>query len=415
MACGVGCSISSETGEYFSINLIIKILVSNSISRIPLLHREASATTFANNLKTKADSMLQPILGFCSLAFFLWLTPGLNAAAESPTTVESYQSLDKVYFIGHLNPDSDAIFGAIGAAYLFDGIAARVGALNSESAYILQRFGLPEPVLVENTPDKKYFLIDFNQKTQLLAGVQDQQIVGIIDHHAVQSSYVGPAEPIDLTIKAWGSSCTIITDLFLHRKLPIPEAIAGGLLGGIISDTLNLTSPTTTEADRKAVAHLKTLAGVRDVNAFARELFNAKSRTSHLSAMEILQQDYKEFDLEGVRFGMGVVETVFPEEVLARQEEILEAIRALKAQTKLPFIMFAVVQPETKESVLLLSDKIEEDLARSVFGGAIGNHKLVTTPRVSRKLQFIPAMKKFFVESSERSAEILSAAEAGSR
>jgi manganese-dependent inorganic pyrophosphatase len=342
--------------------------------------------------------MLYKILSVGALCLQLLCTPSSLLAESVPYSVEAGADLRSVYFLGHLNPDSDAIFGAIAMAHFHEGIAARSGKLNSESEYILKRFDLPVPVLIENTPDKKYYLVDFNQKTQLLAGVLPQQIIGIIDHHAIQSAYAGPAEPIDLHIKRWGSVCTIITELYLQKGREIPPAVAGGLLGGIISDTLFLRSPTTTAADRAAIELLSDIAEVKDLGAFARDIFEAKSSIAHLSAYEIVQQDFKTFDFNGISVGMGVVETLYPEQVLARKQELLNALTAYKAENKLPLLFFAIIQPETKESTMVLIGEEEARLAKKFFGSAIVEHLMDTSPRVSRKLEFVPIFKNYFME-----------------
>jgi manganese-dependent inorganic pyrophosphatase len=330
-----------------------------------------------------------------SLTIFstLFSVAPLHAAAH-PRTVDSQQVLNKTYFIGHLNPDADAIVGALAAAQLFKGIAARSGELNAETHFILEKFKLPTPELLVNSPDKKYYLVDFNQHTQLLGGVSKEQIVGIIDHHAIQSAYAGPNTPIDLQIRAWGSSCTLITDMFLQRRVPIPRDLAGGMLGAIISDTLNLTSPTTTDPDRRAVSLLAKIAGVQDITALAKEQFRAKSKTSHLSAQQLLQQDFKSFELNGKKVGFGEVETLFPEEVIARQQELRKEMTTLKIKEQFAYMLFAVVQPESKESVIIVEGAEEASLVTSAFGGEVRDFRLNTSPRVSRKLEFVPALQK---------------------
>ncbi len=345
--------------------------------------------------------MLYKIMSVAAFVMQLFCSNLFASAAMLPKTLEMVGDFHKVYFLGHLNPDSDAIFGAIAMAHFYQGIAARAGKINSESDYILQRFSLPVPALIENTPDKKYYLVDFNQKTQLLAGVNPQQIVGIIDHHAIQTAYAGPAEPIDLTIKRWGSVCTIITNLYLENSREIPQGIAGGLLGGIISDTLFLKSPTTTQADREAVIVLSKLAGVDDIGAFAQALFQAKSSIDHLTAREIVEQDFKTFDFNGTAIGMGVVETIYPQQVLARKQELLEALAAYKAEKKLPYIFFVIIQPESKESQMLLLGEEEIFLAKHFFNSAVVEQFMNTSPRVSRKLEFVPLFKNYFAELAQ--------------
>lgn len=315
------------------------------------------------------------------------------------------QSNPKLYCLGHLNPDADAILAAITAADLFGCTPVRAGKINSETRFILDAFNFADPELVKNTPDKNYLIVDFNEKSQLFAGIESQQIVGVIDHHALGGSFVGPASPIDVTIRAWGCSCTVLWDLYQKAQKTIPTNIAGIMLGAIISDTLDLTSPTTTQTDRNAYDDLARLAGVADTHRFAAEQFQAKSQTSDLTAAEILKQDYKEFEQEGIKFGIGVSETVLSTELLMRESELLEAMAILKDDHKLSYLFFFVVNPVTKQSTLLVLGKDESQLASMAFDVNVEGSRMNTSPRVSRKAEFLPALKKALSELSLVSLE----------
>lgn len=299
-----------------------------------------------------------------------------------------------VYFLGHTNPDSDSIMSAIGAAHFFGGVPARAGTINAESQYILDKFNLKTPILVDNFKDKKFYLVDFNQSTQLQKGIAPNQIIGIIDHHAIQTSFAGPDIPIPVIIKPWGSTCTIILELFLRDQVEIPENVAGALLGGIVSDTLNLTSPTTTDADRKALEILANITKTKDLAAFTKELFQAKSKTSHLTAEALLQQDFKSFNFNKKKIGIAVIETLFPEDIQKRQMEILNAMTKYKRELQLNYLFLAVVQPESKQSFILILGKEEEKVAKMAFGKDPQQQSIDTSPRVSRKLEFLPAIQK---------------------
>ncbi len=118
-------------------------------------------------------------------------------------------------------------------------------------------------------------LVDHNQLSQCPPGLDPKRVRGIIDHHAIQSGIVTTEMPIHVDIRPWGSTCTIITQLFIDQNKSINKQTAGLLLCGILSDTLNLQSPTTTEADKLMVSILARVADVSDVNALAQRLFKA--------------------------------------------------------------------------------------------------------------------------------------------
>ena len=149
--------------------------------------------------------------------------------------------------------DLDSVGGAIGAAALYGGRAVWASDVNSETAFALQEWGLPAPPAIEDVlredPDAKICLVDHQQTSQMNASIDPDNVVGVIDHHALQSKTIVTDRPIYIDIRPWGSMSTIIGHTFLtHQRRP-PNSVAGVLLCAILSDTLNLQSPTTTECE----------------------------------------------------------------------------------------------------------------------------------------------------------------------
>ena len=209
-------------------------------------------------------------------------------------------------FCGHLVADMDSIAGAIGAATLYGGIPARASEINGETEFALQYWGVSldkikpiEEILAEK-PDSKVCLVDFQQTTQLSPAIKMDQIVGIIDHHALQSSTIVTKKPIFVDIRPWGSMSSILAYEFATCHAYLPKEVAGLLLCAILSDTLNLRSPTTTEWDRKVVSMLVQYTGVEDVNLLAANQFKAKSKSlAAMSAYTLVNGDIKEFKFSG--------------------------------------------------------------------------------------------------------------------
>ena len=174
-------------------------------------------------------------------------------------------------FVGHLNTDMDSIGSSLGAAYLFDGVALAASSLNTETIFALKHWGLEHPPLFETYEgDKsKVCLMDHNQASQIAAGMDLNTICGVIDHHALQSGTVITDRPVYIDIRPWGSACTIVGHTFLRIRKPIPQKVAGILLSGILSDTLNLRSPTTTDHDRLLVAVLAKISRCDDIDDLA--------------------------------------------------------------------------------------------------------------------------------------------------
>eukprot|EP00985_Skeletonema_marinoi_P027573 scaffold22891_cov151-Skeletonema_marinoi.AAC.8 len=164
------------------------------------------------------------------------------------------EALKDAVFVGHLVTDLDSVGGAIGAAALYNGKAALASEINSETAFALDEWGVDKPPTIEEVlkenPDAKICLVDHQQTSQMNPAINPDNVVGVIDHHALQSKTIVTDRPIYIDIRPWGSMSTIISHTFLtHQKRP-SVGVAGMLLCAILSDTLNLQGPTTTEWDR---------------------------------------------------------------------------------------------------------------------------------------------------------------------
>jgi inorganic pyrophosphatase/exopolyphosphatase len=192
----------------------------------------------------------------------------------------------------------DSIAGAIGAAELYGGYPARASEINSETRFAIDTWGVEQPMPIEDAlqryPLSGVCLVDHQQSSQLNKAISVERIVGVIDHHALQNSTIVTDIPIYIDIRPWGSMSTIITHSFLtHNRRPSKKT-AGMLLCAILSDTLNLQGPTTTEWDRLMVTVLVEIAGVDDVQFLASQQFKAKSaELAGLSAAELVNGDQK--------------------------------------------------------------------------------------------------------------------------
>ncbi len=323
----------------------------------------------------------------CNPRKFFLVVLGLIICAVPPLHAETY-------FVGHLNPDTDAIIGAISAAAYYQGIPARTGELNKETQYLLNKIHYPAPVLIEDFRNKDVAAVDFNQRTQAPPNFQEGNLVEIIDHHALGDSPLTVDHPIAITIRPWGSVSTIIADMFIQNRKPIDARLATLLLGGILSDTLEFRSPTTTARDREVAAYLQTTAGIDDVHGFAMELFTAKSNVEDLTAAEILTSDIKVFTINGRRLGFGVAETLSSATILARRDSILEAMADYKQREHLDLLYFCVIDTLNLNSTMLLGGNEEKALAEKAFKSEVSDGTMFLPGLVSRKEQFIPMLTK---------------------
>lgn len=314
--------------------------------------------------------------------------------------------LNDAIFVGHLVTDLDSVAGAIGAAALYGGTAAIASEINSETRFALEywKVDLPKTIesLLKDKPKAGICLVDHQQTSQMNPSIDADQVVGVIDHHALQSKTIVTDKPIYIDIRPWGSMSTIIAHTFLtHGRRP-PVPIAGMLLCAILSDTLNLLGPTTTDWDRLMVAVLSDIAGVDDIQLLASQQFKAKSKElASLSPHALVNGDQKTFAFDTKTFsgeiGFAVVETTDDDAILNRIQELLPELVACKKEKQLSMIFLAVVNIVQLKSKLILCGPCEKALAMSAFDSEsqlIDPTLLDLGSRVSRKKDFIPSLTK---------------------
>jgi manganese-dependent inorganic pyrophosphatase len=325
--------------------------------------------------------------------------------------------LKNAVFVGHVVTDLDSVAGALGAAALYGGTPALASKINSETMFAFQEFGLPMPQYIEDVleerPDADICLVDHQQTSQLHPDIPVSQIVGVIDHHALQSQTIVTDHPIYIDIRPWGSMSTIVAHTFLTHKRRPSKPVAGMMLCAILSDTLNLLGPTTTEWDRLLVAVLADIACVKDIQFLASRQFKAKSRDlATLSAVGLVNGDQKSFSFDNAggfsgKIGFAVVETTDDEVILKKLEELLPEMVACKKEQGYSCLFVAIVNIVQLHSHVLLCGPTEQCLAEAAFvkdgnksGGDIPADELYSHDgrllnlgkRVSRKKDFIPAI-----------------------
>lgn len=315
-------------------------------------------------------------------------------------------SIKGAVFCGHIMTDMDSIGGAIGAASLFGGTPASASEINSETKFALEKFGLPVPRRIEEIiaedPDTKVCLVDHQQTTQLNPSIKEKNIVGIIDHHALQNKTLVTEKPIFVDIRPWGSMSSMIAHYFLVNKKRPSRSVAGVLLCAILSDTLNLKSPTTSEWDKLIVTILAELAEVEDIDDHAKKQFHAKSKElKNLSAYSLVHGDIKSFSFnqpggfEG-NVTFAVIETTDDEAILTRVDEIVGEMKASKKEfeKKSDLLFVAIVNIVDFHSHVILCGPGEISLAKHAFpdGQVKGPILMDTGSRVSRKKEFIPTL-----------------------
>lgn len=305
---------------------------------------------------------------------------------------------------GHRNPDTDAIVSAIVfASYLTrTGTPARpyrLGELNFETPFVLRTVGLQVPPMLPELPaGAQVALVDHNETMQSAANLADLRVSHVLDHHKLGD--LATSEPLWMRFEPVGACGTILLGLYREAGLEIDRREATLMLASVLSDTLHFRSPTTTNADRQAVEVLAPIAGIDDVEAFALQMFAAKSDLGDTPAIEIAKMDYKEFafgqDDKQQRWGLGVVETTNAAYVLGRKDELLAALGDIKTVDGLDGVLLSVVDILAENNVTLVPDASEAAMVEAVFGVHVNNQEAQLGATISRKKQIVPAFEAYF-------------------
>lgn len=315
--------------------------------------------------------------------------------------------MPKTIIIGHLKPDTDSVVAAIALEYLYlqkdcfgytQPQAAITDPLNPETKYLFGKFEVETPPLItaaEIAPEDQVVLVDHNEESQRLANLNESQIVEIIDHHKANLNL---NSPIFLNFKSWGSTATIVYFMMKKNEVVPDKKLAGLMLAAILSDTVGFKSATTTKKDKIFGTELAEIAGIIDVDAFAFEIFKAKSNISTLNDEEIVQNDYKIYEFAKKIF-ISQLETVEQAVLIADKKELLLAAMVnVKAKLGVDLLFMAVTDVLKTNTKLLLSGEKEMIVAERAFGGIAVDYVLDIGPKMSRKKEIAPAIEQVLKE-----------------
>jgi manganese-dependent inorganic pyrophosphatase len=234
--------------------------------------------------------------------------------------------------------------------------------------------------------DRKLILVDHNEMSQAVAGADEVEITEILDHHRLGP--VATQQPILFINEPVGSTCTIVADQFRRDGIEPEPSIAGVMMGGIISDTLHLQSPTTTPKDREILRWLSKLAGV-DSKVLAEVIFNAGSVLASMAPAAVLRTDFKVYEEEGSRFAVSQIEELGFGNFHKSEAALGAALQAIVAEEKLLFACLLVTDINTQNSLLLVAGARE--VIERIQYAPIDLGRLYDLPGiVSRKKQLLP-------------------------
>ena len=322
----------------------------------------------------------------------------LNRASVSGMKAEG-----TIYVIGHKSPDSDTVCTAIAYANLLNQLGYQAEPritmkVNHESEYILSHAGVKMPEILYDASGENIFLVDHAEYAQAADGMQDAHIVGIIDHHGVGSVLTG--HQVVYEAKPIGATATIVWLDYLNYGIEIDQQMAYVLLSAILSDTYNLNNSSTTDADRKAVELLAPLAGVEDVEDHYKHLREQQLNYEGMSTEEIILADYKEYEVEGTKFGIGLAGAIDEESAEKMAAQIKEAIveTAAKKDTDLFYCEVSMYEDGKKYDYVIPADEKSASVLKNAcesYGYEEHEDYIFFKTGLGRKSKFVPGLTNY--------------------
>ena len=299
---------------------------------------------------------------------------------------------------GHKSPDTDSTGSPILWAWYLnevkggDAEAVLLGEPNTEAAFMLERWDLPKPAIIEDVAEgAPVVIVDTNNPAELPASINSADIQAIIDHHKL----VGGLEtkgPIDITVRPLACTATIMIDLMGDDADKMPDWAKGAALTCILSDTMEFRSPTTTDHDRAVAEKLAADLDI-DIPSYAAEMFAAKSDVGAFSDAELLRMDSKEYEVDGTKFRVSVLETTAPGVVLDRKASLVDSMTSVAAEDGVDQVLLFVIDILNEEATLLVPNDLVKGVAEKSFGATVSTDTVVLPGVMSRKKQIIPNLK----------------------
>ena len=239
---------------------------------------------------------------------------------------------------------------------------------------------------VMNTGSKKIILVDHNEFSQSVKGIEKAEVLEVIDHHRINDFSTN--QPVAFRNEIIGSSATIVATIFRENQIPLPKNLAGLILGAILSDTLKFQSPTTTPKDIATAQFLAGIAGL-DIDEFARDMFSVSANIQGKTLNELLNQDIKFFNIEGCKTMISqviVTSADIAREMETQVEELLETF-VKKKELDLCLMVFTSIL-ENGSVVFAAGDKAA--WAAEAFPNKKGESKTLQIGVLYRKSQILP-------------------------
>lgn len=302
---------------------------------------------------------------------------------------------NKILVFGHKNPDTDSICSSLVMADLQtklrgkEIIPCRLGEINEETKYILDYFKIEAPKYIEKVEEgQTVILVDHNEFTQTVEGIEKAKIDTVVDHHRINNFQT--SEPLFYYAQPVGCTATILFELYTINNIKIEPKIAGLMLSAIISDTLLLKSPTTTEKDKKAVSELAKIAKI-DIESYGLEMLKAGTDLDKYTEDELIHLDAKKMENGDIKYVIAQVNTVSIPDVLKRKEKLETEINKEILANGLSLFVFVITDIINSNSVAIVLGDRTDAISKTY---EVKDNIAVMLGVVSRKKQILPLVEK---------------------
>lgn len=301
--------------------------------------------------------------------------------------------MEKTFIFGHKNPDTDTITSSLVMENLekklgHDVEACRLGNINKETEYVLNYLGIEAPKYIESLEDgSNVILVDHNSPDESISNLDKMNILRVVDHHKIvlQTSY-----PLYYRAEPVGCTETILYKMYKENGVEVDKKIAGLMLSAIISDTLLLKSPTTTEEDKKAVMELAKISGL-DPEVYGLDMLKAGTDLSSFTIDEILKIDAKKINFKEVKSIVDQVNTASIPEVMKMKKDLEAGMQKVIEQEGLDLFMLVITDIVNSNSQVIALGK-NANLVEKAYSVKLEDNTALLKGVVSRKKQIVPIM-----------------------
>jgi len=300
-----------------------------------------------------------------------------------------------IFIAGHKSPDTDSICAAIAYAELknkqgVDAVPCRLGDINSETKFVLEKWGLDIPQLLEDATNKQLIIVDHSEVKQGPNNIDKAEIIEVIDHHKIGD--LQTSQPIMFISKPVGCTCTVIYDLFKEQGVEPSREVKGLILSSILSDTWIFKSSTNTDHDREVATALADQLDINNIKDYGMEMFKTKIDFHNKTPEQLLKNDCKTYDFSNGSAYINVYDLVAgSNELIKKRKEILEEMKKLSEKHKT--VMFIIVDILNTQTHMFVISPFEKDIA-TAYKTTFENNYTKIPGLLSRKKEIVPILEK---------------------